>query len=59
MSEQKIISDAHIERIQTSGVGNRYEKDFFGKEMLGMLEEVTVTNSNQCDVVFSDGDFYK
>ncbi|EMG27154.1 hypothetical protein X560_0890 [Listeria fleischmannii 1991] len=59
VSSQKIVPDDYIRRLQVSGNLERYAKGFIGKEMLGMLDESAITNSNQWDAVFSDGDFYK
>ena len=60
VSKEQIIPDSLIETIQHGGKPEIYLKGFVGREMQESFPDIKgLANRYQCDIVFSDGDFYK
>lgn len=60
VSQEKIIPEALIESIQHDGKPDIYLGGFVGKELQHSFPDITgLTNRDQWDIVFPDGDFYK
>jgi len=60
VSKERIIPPALIDSIQHGGKPEIYLGGFVGKELQSSFPDIKgLSNSNQWDIVFPDGDFYK
>lgn len=58
-ASERVVSDAMIERIQTTGMPDNYLQGTLGPHLSEEFREQPMSNAYQWDAVFADGDFYK